>query len=48
LFFVVALLQYILPENGSSMIRIGMGFIALPFYFLKKYFAKKGVDVKNY
>ncbi len=47
-FLLVALLQYILPGNGSSLIRIGMGFIALPFYFLKKYFAKKGVDVKNY
>lgn len=48
IFIVVAIFQYLLPDNYVAISRTAMMFTIIPFIVLKKYFAKKGVDVKNY
>jgi uncharacterized membrane protein len=47
-FTIIALLQYLVPDKYVGITRFAMPLSMLPFYFLKKYFAKHGVDVKNY
>lgn len=48
LFTIIALIQYVIADEFVPISRTGMFLIGFAFYFLKKFFEKKGVDVKNY
>lgn len=47
-FITVATLQYLLSDRYVGLSRLLMMLTIVPFYFLRKHFEKKGVDVKNY
>lgn len=47
-FLLVGILQFFIPDEWIVYSRMGMFIMVIPFYFIKRYFAAKGVDVKNY
>ena len=49
LFFLsIGIVQYFVPVQYVPLTRFFMMFTAVPFIILRRYFAKKGVDTKNY
>lgn len=47
-FILFAMIQYFVPDKSVVSFRSFLFIVFLPFIFLKKYYAKKGVDVNSY